>query len=201
MMYLSQVIWRIDDVSPNTDMAKLRAICGLLRKKTPGCAIWLGISIFGRREWPQESVYPNPPFKDRPLEWFCAINSAAFLDLRSRAFSVGWEGREPLPTGALVIASHGLIHADHSRLSEDAQAMSILTSCSLLQTRIFIPPFCRYDFHTEGICEASGIFLAKRVEHGWKSIECNSFNPLHDRWYLHPWRWTVGRLKEYLQCD
>jgi hypothetical protein len=96
------------------------------------------------------------------------------------------------------IASHGLVHADHRQMHFDAQEMSILVSCSLLQTKIFIPPFNKWNADTEHICKAHDIELQK-FEDGWLGAEYNAFNISHPLWYTHSFNWTVERFEEWLQ--
>jgi hypothetical protein len=66
--------------------------------------------------------------------------------------------------------------------------MSILTSCSIVDTKIFVPPFNAFNETTEEICRDNGITLVK--PDGWKSIEHNDIDREHEKWYCHAWRWT-----------
>jgi hypothetical protein len=100
--------------------------------------------------------------------------------------------------GIVNVASHGLIHLDHSRVGYDAQEMNILTSCNLLKTNMFIPPFNRYNEDTVKICEKNGIEL---LVGGWKSLKFNEYDPEHEKWYLHPWEWKqIGELCKKLEA-
>jgi hypothetical protein len=85
----------------------------------------------------------------------------------------------------IQLASHGLVHVDHRFLSYDAQEFSILTSCSLINTKIYIPPFNKWNKDTENICHNNTIKLIK-FEDGWKCCEYNQFDKNHNLWYLHP---------------
>jgi hypothetical protein len=126
-------------------------------------------------------VYPGNPFKDKDNPFFYDVTQCK-TDISD---SLG------------TIASHGLFHADHSRLQYDAQEMSIVGSCKFLGCNIFIPPFNRFNQTTESVCRINGINLVK-LDDGWKSLEYNDFDPTHDRWYFHPWRFALETLKEKL---
>jgi hypothetical protein len=92
------------------------------------------------------------------------------------------------------ICSHGLLHIDHKGLPFEMQEMSIVTSCSLLKTDIFVPPFSEYDDNTIKVCKKHGIQLILRDL--WQPLDYKDFNPAHDLWYFHSWRYTVSSLKE-----
>lgn len=171
--------FRVDDVSSNTNMYELREMCIFIRKEFDA-DIFLGVTIFSK--YSQDgAVYPDAPFKDKPLQYFWDVNQA------KHDFS-GMYGD---------IASHGLFHVDHSQLQYDAQEMSIVSSCKYLETNMFIPPFNRFNQATEAVCRINGIKLLK-LDDGWKSLEFNDFDESHDLWYFHPWRWTPETLKEKL---
>jgi hypothetical protein len=116
------------------------------------------------------SVYPDPPFKHRDRNFFYE-SDRVFIP-------------SPVP-GTMV--SHGLLHCDHSQLQFDAQEMSIVTSCNLLKTNIFVPPFNRYNDTTEAVCRINNIDLV-RYEEGWRNMDKEPFDPAHKLWYFHPWR-------------
>jgi len=90
----------------------------------------------------------------------------------------------PKMTSGVVIASHGLIHVDHRLLHRSAQELSILASCSLVKSNIFVPPFNKWNKDTEIICKENNIELIK-FEDGWLSMEHNNYNPKHFLYYLH----------------
>lgn len=99
------------------------------------------------------------------------------------------------PAGA-VLASHGLVHVDHRLLDAQAQWLSIITSCSLVGARVFVPPFNKWDTDTETICKRYNIELVK-FEDGWKSMDHHSYDPEHKLWYCHSRRWTVDSFREW----
>lgn len=174
---------RIDDISSNTDFTALASMQNALRTRFP-CDIWLCMNPFSRRSL-EGSVYPKPPFKDQPKEFFYNVNQ--HLDT-SR-----------LSLGQVQVVSHGLFHADHSNLQYDAQEMSIVGSCKLLGANIFVPPFNRFNETTEAVCRHYDIKLVRSDLEGWRSLEHEPFDPSHKLWYFHAWRFTPETFKEALE--
>jgi hypothetical protein len=83
------------------------------------------------------------------------------------------------------IASHGLLHVDHRLMDKSAQEVSILTSCSLARSKVFIPPFNKWNEQTEEICAEAGIELIK-FEDGWRHLGYNKVDLLlADKYYYH----------------
>ena len=74
--------------------------------------------------------------------------------------------------------------------------MSILISASLVKSKIFIPPFNKWNKDTDEICKEHGIELIK-FEDGWLSMEHNKFNESHDKWYLHAREFTFDNFKNW----
>lgn len=93
-------------------------------------------------------------------------------------------------------ATHGLVHVDHRLLGKEAQEMSILVSANLTNSKIFVPPFNKYNQHTIDICEEQDIELV-RFEDGWKSMEYNKWESTHQNWYLHAREWTLESFKKW----
>lgn len=179
------IIFRNDDVSPNTDLASLEEMYLGIFSMFPDAEIWSCVTIFAKHN-ESGSVYPNPPFKNQPRGFFYDV------DQLSAAFQF---------PGSKVV-SHGLWHIDHSKASYELQEASILTSCKLLDTKIFVPPFNAWNPDTDLICARNDIQLIK-YEEGWKSLEHNQFDSDHSLWYLHSWRYTpeslMGKLSGYCQ--
>ena len=173
---MDNIIFRCDDVSFNTNPQKLEWFYNFLKSRYPDCAFWSCVTLFAKRNT-DGSVYPDAPFKDNPIEFFYNVDSVV---------------SKPKAPGMIV--SHGLLHVDHSELSEETQEMSILTSCNYLKTSIFVPPFNRWNAATERVCLNNNISLIK-FEEGWKSLEYNNFDPKHKLWYFHPWSWTMGEFE------
>jgi hypothetical protein len=93
-------------------------------------------------------------------------------------------------------ASHGLIHVDHRLLDKSSQEMSILVSCSIAKSKIFVPPFNKWNKMTEQVCYENEIELIK-FEDGWKCIEYNSFESDCKLWYIHHREMNVDNFKKW----
>lgn len=98
----------------------------------------------------------------------------------------------------VTLAGHGLWHVDHRLLHYSVQEASIITSCALVNSVIFIPPFNKYDSATQLICDEHGIELIK-FEDGWRSMEYNSYDIEHGKYYLHAREWTMEKLIEWFK--
>lgn len=124
------------------------------------------------------AVYPNPPFKDKALRFFLDVDQI---------------GAPTLPEGDYKVVSHGLIHSDHSIMAIEAQEISIVTSCNILNTNIFVPPFNRYNEMTEQICALHNIELVKMESdfESWRNFDLQEFDEHSGLWYLHPWRYKT----------
>lgn len=173
------LIFRNDDVSPNTRQGDLSEIYAAIHLIFPQAEIWSAITVFSDFNT-KGSVYLQVPFKDKDINWFYKNTSAAVINYKLPKFH--------------KIASHGLFHIDHSKVSRQTQEMSILGSCSYLGTKIFVPPFNRYNQETIDICFDNDIDI--RVN-GWLSMEYNPFDINHHMWYMHSWRWSAAKLKVY----
>lgn len=106
-------------------------------------------------------------------------------------------GLPPIPTW-VTPASHGLFHIDHRLLTKEVQEVSILASCSLSKSKIFVPPFNKWNKDTENICKNNGILLIK-FEDGWKCAEYEPFDEKQDLWYIHAREWTLESFKKWLK--
>lgn len=174
--------FRFDDVCANTSRLDLYAMTGRIKAMYPDAEIIYAITIFSKANL-EGSVYPKPPFKDNPHHFFYDVD---------QIFMRTYED--------ITTASHGLIHGDHSRLGYDAQEMSIVMSCKILKTNIFVPPFNRWNSSTEDVCRNNGIKLLKS-EDGWKSLDCEDFDSNHELWYLHPWKYNIGTFRKKLGLE
>lgn len=177
------IYFRNDDVNPSTDKKALLSLYWQLTRRFPDCVILSGINIFGR-ENTEGSVYPGVPFKNKPASWFYKVDSLS-------CDKICWSRWHET-------ASHGLLHLNHANLSKDAQELSIVTSCEMLNTRKFIAPFNAYNEDTKNICSEYGIELVQESA-PWLSLEHNKFDPNHKFWYFHSWRYTNERLLEELK--
>jgi hypothetical protein len=94
------------------------------------------------------------------------------------------------------LAGHGIAHVDHRLLGYKAQELSILASCALAQSNVFIPPYNKWNKNTAAICEANGIELI-RFEDGWLHIVHNRYVKSHERYYMHPYDLTSEQLEAW----
>lgn len=173
------MIFRNDDVTVNTSPQDLANIYGIIHNYFPNAEIWSCVTLFSQKN-SSGSVYSSVPFKTYPTNWFYKT-----------ANSFMYEFKHPL----YKIASHGLYHIDHSKVSRETQEMSILGSCSYLRSNIFVPPFNRFNKDTVDICYDNDI---KIDMDGWKSLEYNNFDQNHKKWYFHSWRYSQESLKRTL---
>jgi hypothetical protein len=173
------LIFRNDDVSVNTNKKKLAQIYGAIHTVFPDAEIWSCITLFGQKN-SKGSVYKDVPFKGKETNWFYK-NIDSFMYLYRHAL--------------YKTASHGLFHIDHSKVNRQAQEMSIISSCAYLHTDKFVPPFNKYNQDTLDICFDNEI---KIDTDGWKSLEFEPFDPKHEKWYFHSWRWEPETLKRKL---
>lgn len=179
---MSRLIFRNDDVNANTDLLKLGELYDILRAYVPSAEIMSCVTVLSKSS-PNGAVYPNLPLKSKPFHYFIETDSvilAKYVD-------------------GTRIVSHGLWHLDHSKITPDLQEASIVSSCRLLKTDTFVPPFNSWNGQTERICERHGIRLVKH-EDGWKSFEHNDFDPSHPLWYFHSWKWNKDSLRAYLNA-
>lgn len=173
------MIFRNDDVNFNTEKKHLSAIYGTIHDIFPNSEIWSGITLFAQHNT-IKAIYGDLPLKTKETNWFYKNADSFMHDYRHPMYKV---------------ASHGLFHVDHSSISKDAQEMSILGSCSYLNSKIFVPPFNKFNQDTVDICFDNEITLDP---HGWRSLEYSPFDPTHKKWYFHSWRFTPNQLKDVL---
>lgn len=173
------MIFRFDDISINSDMDEVNAMTEFLKSK--GCTVMWAVSVIVSSEAEKGRVFPK-------------IWSA--YSTHKAAYQCDKMGIPDL-SGADIIASHGLIHSDHRLMSSSAQELSILLSCSLLKTIVFVPPFNKWNTDTELVCERNGIQLVQ-FEEGWLSAEHEDFDSTHDKYYLHPYSFGLEQLKAWI---
>lgn len=175
------VIIRNDDVSPNSNKKHIETMYSIIREFLTDVEIWSCVSPICKSA-PNGSVYPELPLRNHDLPYFYNVDYRVFWNITD--------------IGAIsTIVSHGLLHIDHTKVSRDAQKLSIMTSCSMLGTKIFVPPFSQHDANTEDICNREGIRLVKSSD-GWKSLESEPFDPNHPLWFFHSWRFTPETFRE-----
>lgn len=180
-------IFRIDDVSVNTDMAACVDIVQTIRNRVPGVRIMMAFS-------PMVHDMKGEPVRDRQRAFPRKLS--AMSDHRE-LFRVKVSG---LPSGVESLfdipASHGLVHVDHRLMGREAQELSIITSCSLYGTSVFVPPFNKYNKDTISICDEHDLDLV-RFEDGWQHVNYNAFDKAQPLYYLHTHDTNVKSLDEW----
>lgn len=167
-------IFRFDDVCINADMTLINDMTNFLLDKFDECVVLWGVSPLVhdmsnfKNEKERQRIFPKILNAFSDYKNYYLVDLAGLPDINKKA----------------TLASHGLIHVDHRLLDKSAQEMSILISSSLVKSKIFIPPFNKWNVDTEDICFKNGIELIK-FEDGWLSMEHNIFDESHNLWYLH----------------
>ena len=181
------IIFRFDDICANTDMGKANAMGRILRRHFPDSEIWFCISplvheMHGAEGATAERIFPKILNAYSDYRQFYQVTRCALPEI--------------IPE--VSRASHGLVHVDHRLLSKEAQELSILVSCSLARSSIFVPPFNKWNQDTEDICREHGIRLVK-FEDGWLCMEYNTFDEDHGLWYLHSREFTIQTFNQKLE--
>ena len=186
------MIFRIDDVSVNTDPVHLVEMVQTLHRVFPRAKIMLAVS----------PIVFNAENADDPLEKQRIFPRILKAHSNHRSFfRMDRMGIPDLPTGShIVVASHGLVHVDHRLMSCEAQELSIFVSCSLLRTYTFVPPFNMYNEDTKRICDDEGIELI-RFEEGWRNIHYQRLSPNTVRYYMHTHDTKIPFLRDWLKGE
>lgn len=172
--------FRFDDVCINADMQLIQRMTDYLFNEFYHCEVIYGVSPLVHR------MLTGDPVKDQRVfpEMLNALSDYRHF------FRVDMAG-VPEIDPRVTRAGHGLIHVDHRLLSKEAQELSIVTSCSLVNASTFIPPFNKWNADTESVCQKNAIDLIK-FEDGWLSMEHNKFTD-GNLWYLHAREWTFEK--------
>ena len=75
-------------------------------------------------------------------------------------------------------------HVDHRLLSKEAQEISIISSCSAIGTKIFVPPFNKYNPETIEVIKESKLQLVV-WESGWKHLGYQKLDQAAGNYYFH----------------
>lgn len=170
------MIVRIDDVNANTDFRDFYQQLDILQPIFD--EIILGVNLFSKSS-SNGAIYPELPLRNHPQEYFYDVDRILYIETIESLLKIP----------KVSIVSHGLIHGMHSQMSKDAIQMSILTSCSMLKTKRFIPPFNEINETVKQVCESNGIEIIGNDERRlWHSLESEAFDPKYKFWYYHPWR-------------
>jgi len=180
-------IFRFDDICCNADIDLANSIVDEIIERIPDSKILYAVSplVHNMREEEGKSkqrVYPKilNAYSD-PKVFYNVDKCEIPSNMHPKA----------------ILASHGMIHVDHRLLDKSAQEMSILVSCSLVKSEIFIPPFNKWNSDTEKICNDNNIDLIK-FEDGWKCVEYNKFSEDISLWYLHHREFTLDTFKSWI---
>jgi hypothetical protein len=185
-------LFRFDDCSINTDARKLSEIVQVIEEKVLDVRIMFAISpiVFSFSqlgEKQDERVHPTRLTAHSKLSPYyrgqqCGLPHAVF----------GLSGNNRFTAG------HGLMHVDHRLLGRKAQEMSILGSCALAQSTIFVPPYNKYNDDTISICNENGIGLV-RFEDGWQHVLYSAYDKAHPYYYLHSFDTTPERMRDWFE--
>lgn len=182
-----KTIFRFDDICINTDMENANGIARTLLEKVNGSEIMYCVSPLVHdmsRETDRETrerIFPSILNAHSDHRLFYNVDKCGLPEIPS------W----------VKIAAHGLVHVDHRLLHPSVQEISILVSCSLVKTNIFVPPFNKWDKETDRICKEHSIELVK-FEDGWLSMEHNKYDASHYKWYVHSRAFNVSKTKEWV---
>jgi hypothetical protein len=182
-------VFRFDDICVNADMDTVHDMAQFLTNRFENCRIIFCVSplvhnMGNETGKNKERIFPKILNAMSDYRNFYKVNKCGIPEICEDEYGINVD-----------LAGHGLVHVDHRLLPKESQELSILTSCSLVNAKIFVPPFNKWNAKTEDICDEHNIELIK-FEDGWKCMEYNDFNPTQKMWYLHHREFT---LKEF--CD
>jgi hypothetical protein len=178
----NSTIIRIDDISVNLDPSRLEKFLSQIRSIDTDIIILLAVS---------PAVF-DMPTRDQGKEKIAERVFPSILNAHSDHKVFYKIEKIGIPTWLndiasrynCLLASHGLIHVDHRLLPIDAQEMSIVTSLSLINSKIFVPPFNKYNKDTIQVCKDNEIDLIK-WEDGWNHLGYQPFLNDGKNYYVH----------------
>jgi hypothetical protein len=173
--------FRFDDVSLNTDPKKLEKMIQFLRNtfKPKKLRIILAVSpaVFDMREC-EKTLDRERTF---PTIWHTESDHRIFYRMQRVGVPQCIAAHR---CNGCELAAHGMVHVDHRLMDRAAQELSIVMSCSLLQCKVFVPPFHKWNQHTEQICTEHGITLVK-YDPSWRHLVYHAFNHRNPNYYAH----------------
>lgn len=188
-------IFRIDDISVNTNQQKLLAIVDCIFKRYPDSRLLLGVSPL---------VNDMSNYSDRRSERiFPSIFNAhsdhrIFYDVQKCGIPDVVRGLTQAYGSKIELAGHGLVHVDHRLLTKEVQEISILVSCNLIGARTYIPPFNKWNRDTEEICQEHSIKLIK-FEDGWRHLQYENVTDNFGNYYFHTHDFDISDLQKIIQ--
>jgi len=174
-------VFRFDDVCIYSDMEMHNRMARFLMNRFQNCQVVFAISPL---------LFKSEKYKQRIFPKILNAHSD-----HTRYYQVDDVGLPDVP-GAVTKAAHGLFHVDHRLLDKSVQEASIVASCSLSGSRIFVPPFNKWNSDTEEVCKHHGIQLVK-FEDGWRCMEYEEWDETHDLWYIHAREFTWDKFVRY----
>ncbi|MDP3741893.1 MAG: hypothetical protein Q8R15_01115 [Candidatus Micrarchaeota archaeon] len=190
------ITFRIDDVSVNTPREDALRLVAAIAEACLTAEIVLAVS-------PLVHDVSGEVTADRGRAFPRVLNAMSdhrlFFQV-ARAGVPAWVADLKASRHNVRTASHGLVHVDHRLLGCEAQELSIVTSCSLVKTQTFVPPFNHWNKDTENICQEHEIELIK-FESGWRHVRFNAFDPKHDLYYLHTHDTNAGWLRQWFKGE
>lgn len=181
---------RIDDISTKTDPERLEKFLDMFSMRFQNFQILLTVSIgtIHIEEDPKsERVFPpilNAMSDHRVFFNLTEIALPSWLPAVVNKFNC-------------KVASHGLLHVDHRLLSKEAQEISIISSCSAIGTKIFVPPFNKYNHETIEVIKESKLQLVV-WESGWKHLSYQKLDQMVGNYYFHMHDFNDGQLLSLL---
>ena len=179
-------IFRFDDVCINADMELIIKMTDFLVERFPDCVVLWGVSPlvhdmeYEKSDISKQRIFPKILNAHSDFRKYYEVDKAGLPEFHPKA----------------TLASHGLVHVDHRLLTKEVQEISILVSASLVKSKIFIPPFNKWNKFTQEICDEHGIELIK-FEDGWLCMEYNKYIEDQNKWYLHAREFTFEKFKEW----
>lgn len=178
-MIKKEIAFRNDDVNPNSNLDDIREMYKTLKELVPNVKIYTAVNILAKKN---DSGRPYPPMYFKNVD----IND---VDMVWNLETKGLEN----------IISHGLAHFDHRHSSEELQKFSILTSCKLLNTKIFIAPFTRVSNYTKAMCKENKIDMWNRQR--WENFDNKPMDLTKSHFLMHSWKFTPETFREKLLKD
>lgn len=178
----NSTIIRIDDISVNLNVQRLEKFLDKIRQVESGIKILLAVS---------PAVFDMPKrdsgddiISERVFPSILNAHSDHKVFYKIEKLGIPTWLPDLVAKYNCILASHGLIHVDHRLLPFDAQEMSIVTSLSLINSEIFVPPFNKYNKDTVRVCEENEIDLI-RWEDGWNHLGYQPFSDDGRNYYVH----------------
>lgn len=168
------MIFRNDDINQNSNFEDIEKMYSIILRYFPGAMIVSGVNILS-----QKSEDGNSYAAIKPVDIdFASVSQIVNLEKVESLFLYG------------PIASHGLAHLDHRAISRDLQEFSIRSSCNILDSKIFIPPFLRYNKTTFEICKKNNIQVLGVEDGEWTSLDNGPVDPKKQLFVFHSWKHT-----------